>query len=228
MYARRRTGALARDQETVERPREKLESRGAAALTDAELLALVMGSGRRGAEALAEAAQLLGEGGAEGLRARGLDALRSERGVGRARAARIVAAVELGRRASGGDRTPLLRTPEEVYAATREYASERREHFVTVLLNARNRLIRKELVAIGTLNASLVHPREVYRSAIVESAASLILVHNHPSDDPQPSPDDLDITARLVRAGELLGIEVLDHVIICRSGFLSFRQERLI
>jgi len=228
MYGRRGTAVLARDSGTEPRPRERLAAVGAAGLADAELLALVLGTGVRGEGVLTLADRLLGEGGAEALRARPYDTLRTERGVGSARAARIVAALELGRRAHDGDRAPFLRTPEEVYAATREYALERREHFVTVLLNARNRLIRKELVSIGTLNASLVHPREVFRSAILESAASLILVHNHPSDDPQPSADDLDITARIQRAGEIMGIELLDHVIVCRSGYLSFRQERML
>lgn len=228
MYGRSWTAALARDQAAGLWPRERLQSVGAVGLADAELLALVLGSGSRGEDVLALASRLLGETGAEGLRARSYETLRAERGFGAARAARVVAALELGRRAHDGDRSPVLRTPEEVYAATREYALEKREHFLTVLLNARNRLIRKELISIGTLNGSLVHPREVYRTAITESAASLILVHNHPSDDPQPSADDLDITARLARAGEILGIELLDHVIICRSGFLSFRQERLI
>jgi DNA repair protein RadC len=210
------------------RPRERLASVGAGGLADAELLALVLGTGSRGEGVLSLSSRLLGERGAESLREKPFESLRGERGLGTARAARLVAALELGRRAHDKDRSPVLRTPEEVYAATREYALERREHFLTVLLNARNRLIRKELISIGTLNGSLVHPREVFRSAILESAASLILVHNHPSDDPQPSADDLDITARIARAGEILGIELLDHVIICRSGFLSFRQERLI
>jgi DNA repair protein RadC len=228
MYGRRGTAALARDRGAEARPRERLAALGAAALADEELLALVLGTGIRGEGVVAVAERLLGEGGAEGLRARTYAALCGERGVGEARAARMVAALELGRRAHGSDRAPLVRTPDEVYAATREYALERREHFLTVLLNARNRLIRKELVSIGTLNASLVHPREVFRSAILESAASLILVHNHPSDDPQPSADDLDITTRIQRAGEILGIELLDHVIVCRSGFLSFRQEKML
>jgi DNA repair protein RadC len=122
---------------------------------------------------------------------------------------------------------PAVTTAEQTYELCRAMCRYRVEVFRVLLLDARHHLIRKVTVSRGSLNASIVHPREVFRPAIVASAAAVVLVHNHPSGDPTPSRDDLELTKRLVKVGELLGIEVLDHVIVVRSGFLSFKQERL-
>jgi len=124
---------------------------------------------------------------------------------------------------------PPVRTPEEVLRLVRPLVRDAdREHFYCVHLSARNTVLEVTLVSVGTVNASLVHPREVFKRAIALSAASIILAHNHPSNDPSPSADDLDITSRLTKAGELLGIEVLDHVIVAEGSYTSFRQERLL
>jgi DNA repair protein RadC len=150
-------------------------------------------------------------------------------GVGRARGAALTAAFELGRRAG---RTPsagrAIRGPEDVLAHVGDLAHERREHFVVLLLNARHEIQGRETVSIGSLNASIVHPREVFRPAILHAAASVVLVHNHPSGDPEPSEEDLGITRRLVEVGELVGIGVLDHVIVASRGTVSFRARQLL
>jgi DNA repair protein RadC len=150
-------------------------------------------------------------------------------GIGLARAAALIAAFELGRRAC--DPAPpsaVLRGPDDVLAQVRDLVRARREHFVILLLNARHELQVRETVSIGSLNASIVHPREVFLPAITHSAANVILVHNHPSGDPEPSEEDLGITRRLVEVGELVGIAVLDHVIVAERGIVSLRARDLL
>lgn len=208
------------------RPREKLRTRGPTALSDAELLSLVLGSGtaRRSAFRLGRA---LARHRPSELGAWSSARWLLEPGIGPARAASLVAAFELGRRAhrrsEGG---ALIRGPEDVLAQVADLASARREHFVVLLLNARHEMQVRETVSIGSLNASIVHPREVFLPAILHSAASVVLVHNHPSGDPEPSEEDLSITRRLVQVGELVGIGVLDHVIVAARGVVSLRERR--
>jgi DNA repair protein RadC len=136
---------------------------------------------------------------------------------------------ELTRRRYRGKVLPEIRGPDDVVRLVgRKLRKEPREHFLVLLLNARHEVMGRETVSIGSLNASIVHPREVFKPAILESAASLILVHNHPSGDPEPSEEDLAITKRLVQSGELLGIQVLDHVIVAQRGVVSFRTRQLL
>jgi DNA repair protein RadC len=210
------------------RPREKLRHRGPAALTDAELLALVVGSGTTGRSAMRIARSVARRHPSE---LAGWPASRWARvpGIGPARAAALVAAFEIGRRAqelpSAG--TPI-RGPDDVLRHVRDLRRARREHFVVLLLNARHELQCRELVSIGSLNASIVHPREVFLPAILHSAASIVLVHNHPSGDPEPSEEDVGISRRLVQVGELVGIGVLDHVIVAARGVVSLRSRQLL
>jgi len=210
------------------RPREKLRARGPESLTDAELPALVIGSGGARRSALRIGRRL-------GRRPPAELALWSpERwarvpGVGPARAAALTAAFELGRRAlAGGRPAPPIRGPEDVRMVVRDLTRARKEHFVVLLLNARHELEKRETVSVGSLNASIVHPREVFQPAILHSAASVVLVHNHPSGDPEPSEEDLSITKRLVQVGELIGIGVLDHVIVAARGTVSLRARQLL
>ncbi len=135
---------------------------------------------------------------------------------------------ELTTRKYRGKPPQAVRGPDDVVRILPRLRREQREHFVVVLLNARHEVIRVETVSIGSLNASIVHPREVFKPAVVESAASIVLVHNHPSGDPEPSEEDLSITKRLVEVGELLGIGVLDHVIVAGRGVVSFRARQLL
>jgi DNA repair protein RadC len=210
------------------RPREKLSARGVAALTEAELLALLLGSGSPGLSAFRIARSLARRPPGE-LATWPLRRWLRVRGIGVARAAALAAAFEIGRRATeGGSAQPAIRGPDDVLAQVRDLARARREHFVVLLLNARHELQCRETVSIGSLNASIVHPREVFLPAILHSAASVVLVHNHPSGDPEPSEEDLSITRRLVEVGELVGIAVLDHVIVASRGLVSFRTRQLL
>jgi DNA repair protein RadC len=210
------------------RPREKLRTLGPAALSDGELLALVVGSGtpRRSALRIGRSlarrspGELAGWSTAQWLLVPG---------VGPARAAALGAAFELGRRAHERPAsTAAIRGPDDVLAQVRDLSRARREHFVVLLLNARHELQCRETVSIGSLNASIVHPREVFLPAILHSAASVVLVHNHPSGDPEPSDEDVSITRRLVQVGELVGIGVLDHVIVAARGVVSLRSRQLL
>jgi DNA repair protein RadC len=209
------------------RPRERLRAHGASRLSDAELLALVLGSGVAG-RSVARIAGRLARRRADELSQWPLARWMLMPGIGLARAAAMVAAFELGRRAGRpGERAPI-RGPEDVLGQVRDLVQARREHFVVLLLNARHELQCRETVSIGSLNASIVHPREVFLPAILHSAASVVLVHNHPSGDPEPSEEDLGITRRLVQVGELVGIAVLDHVIVAGRGHVSFRARQLL
>jgi len=208
--------------------REKLRLRGPAALTEAELLALVIGSGTAGASAR-RIGRALARHGAVTLAGWSPARWHQVHGIGPARAAALTAAFEIARRVAerpAGSRP--VRGPEDVLAHVRDLTRARREHFVVLLLNARHELQCRETVSIGSLNASIVHPREVFLPAIIHSAASLILVHNHPSGDPEPSQEDLDITRRLAQVGDLVGIGVLDHVIVAARGIVSLKSRRLL
>jgi len=210
------------------RPRERLREGRAESLSDAELLALVLGSGVAGRSA-SRTGRLLARHHPSELASWPLARWLAVAGVGPARACALVAAFELGRRAHERPacRAPI-RGPEDVLAHVRDLPRARREHFVVLLLNARHELERRETVSIGSLNASIVHPREVFLPAILHSAASVVLVHNHPSGDPEPSEEDLNITRRLIEVGELVGIGVLDHVIVASRGTVSFRARQLL
>jgi DNA repair protein RadC len=213
----------------VDRPRERLDAVGPESLSDAELLALLLRTGRRGADALAVASSLLQRhAGLLGLARASRRELSAAAGVGPAKEATLRAAFELGRRLAAGRLAPgtALRGPADVFRHFHPTLRDApHERFLVVLLDGRHRLLRHELVSQGTLTASLVHPREVFRPALRESAAALVLVHNHPSGDPTPSREDREITERLVRAGELLGVPVLDHVVVAERGFASLREE---
>ena len=209
-------------------PRERLDALGAEALSDAELLALLLRTGARGADVLSLAARLLSiHGGLPGLARKSPRDLARSAGVGPAKSASLCAAVELGRRLAARRLGPgaALRSPADVFQHFHprlRHASQ--ERFFVVLLDGRHRVIRHELVSQGTLTASLVHPREVFRPALREAAAAVVLVHNHPSGDPTPSQEDREVTERLARAGEILGVPVLDHVVVAERGYSSLRE----
>jgi DNA repair protein RadC len=208
-----------------DRPREKLEQLGPAGLGDNELLAIVIGSGARGADALAVANQVLERtGGLRGLTRAAASDLTGVRGVGRARAAQLLAAVELGRRTlvRGAAERPRLGSPRELAAyLLPQYGSRAVEQFGVVLLDTKHRVVRVRVVSIGSLDTTVVHPREVFREAVSASASAIALFHNHPSGDPTPSADDLALTARMVGAGRMMGIEVVDHVILADQRYCS-------
>lgn len=210
-----------------DRPRERLARHGAGALSNGELIALLLGTGSRGASAL-DVAERLTRGGLRGLAGRSLAELEHEKGLGRAKATRVLAALELGGRllaeGRGGD-APLLRTPHDsARHLLPRYGARPVETFGLLVLDVRHRLKREVVISVGSLTASLVHPREVFQEAIVSRAAGLILFHNHPSGDPEPSADDVALTRRLASAGAMLGIEVLDHLILGAGRFVSLKD----
>lgn len=211
----------------VERPREKLVAKGPQALKDAELLAIVLGAGYKGLSVLKISERLLKQYPLHRLLNLPVEKLNSLKGLGPAKACSLKASYELARRALAvdADILPTIRSPKDVANAVSNIRKNRKENFIAMCLNARNQIIRKETISIGSLNASIVHPREVFQPAVTESAASVVLVHNHPSGDVRPSDDDIQLTRRLVKAGEIMGIEVLDHVIVSEKGYLSMKEK---
>lgn len=216
-----------------ERPRERLKHLGAQTLSVAELLALVIGGGSVGRSALGVAQEMLGkaDGSLRRIAAQPVAALTAMRGVGTARAVAVHAALELGRRAAAearDDGAPM-RSPRDVFAAFAGRLQDLPvEEFHVAVLDSQHRLERDVTVTRGILNSSLVHPREVFREAIAERAAAIILVHNHPSGDPTPSADDRLVTEQLVAAGRLLDIPVHDHVVVGRGRYVSFAEAGLL
>lgn len=219
---------MIRDVPEEERPRERMKAYGAEYLSNTELIAILLRTGIRGESALRLADKILQKAGSlRSLLEMELEELKSISGIGEAKAIQIKAGLELGRRLSRGnllDRI-TIRSPKD--AADYMMDSLRylhQEHFVSLFLNTKNQIIGQETIFVGTLNSSLVHPREVFREAIRRSSASILLLHNHPSGDPTPSKEDLDITQRMVESGNLLGIEVLDHLIIGDGSYISLKE----
>ena len=225
---------MVRDLPPEERPREKLLLYGAAALSNAELLAILLRSGTRKKSVLRIAEEILAhikEQGLAGMVHISVPELAKIDGVGRVKAATLQAAIELGRRLAvqQAAKIEIIHGPEDVahYAMPR-YRFEQKEHFAVLLLNTKNHVLGMPEVSVGSLSASVVHPREVFRAAIDYAAASMILLHNHPSGDPTPSREDIAVTERLVKAGKIMDIPVLDHVVLGNERFTSFKEKGLI
>jgi DNA repair protein RadC len=226
------SGAMLERTPVGERPRERLYWSGADALADAELLALQLGTGTRGRSAVDVAREVLAMyGSLTDLAAREATELARVPGIGRAKAARLAATFELSRRLRA--RVPAARItlsgPAEVYAAYGPLMEDlRREVFRIALLDAQNGLLRDRVISEGTLSASLVHPREVFKPAILESAASVILLHNHPSGDPTPSREDVRLTRQLVECARLLDLRIHDHIIVGHGTYVSLAEKGII
>ncbi len=214
-----------------ERPRERLARLGPAALSTAELLAILLRTGTGGESALTVASRLLARhGGLGGLARAGHSELVSEHGVGPAKAAQLLAAVELGRRVSLAslDERPQIRTPADAASIlTPKIGHLEQEHFWVLFLDTRNRVIGGEPIYKGSLNQSQVRVGEVFREALRRNCAAIIVAHNHPSGDPAPSPEDVAVTRELVKAGTLLNIEVVDHLVIGAQRWVSLRERGL-
>jgi DNA repair protein RadC len=214
-----------------DRPRERLERSGPESLTTPELLAILFrtGTAKRNAVQLAE--ELFRSlGGLSGLATASLDELSTVNGVGRVKAIEVKAAVELGKRlsATSEEAKPVIRSPDDVAKLMMaELRYETREHLCALILDARNQVRYTRCISTGTLTESLVHPREVFREAIRFSAAAIVLVHNHPSGDPSPSPEDIATTKRLIEAGKIMGIDVLDHIVIGDGRWCSLKERGL-
>jgi len=216
----------------ADRPREKLLRHGAAALGDNELVALVLGSGSRRGGALAVATKLLAtRGGIHRLARSTCDDLACVAGIGRAKAAQVLAAIELGRGTllvRPKARVRLTKAGDAAAFLMPTFGSRPVEQFGIVLLDTKHRVLRTTVLASGTLNTSVVEPRDVYREAALGGAACIVAFHNHPSGDPTPSPDDVELTRRLAAAGTLMGIDLVDHIILGDVAYCSFKELRLL
>jgi len=210
-----------------ERPRERLKKHGADVLSSSELLAIVLRQGSKKENVLVMANKLLMNYNLDVLSKLSISELKKNFGVGEAKACQIVACFELGRRmASFNHKNKVeINSAEDIGKLFLPKLSPlKKENFKVVYLDSRKRMIKEETIFIGSLNASVVHPREIFEPAITEGVAAIILLHNHPSGDPTPSEDDLEITKQIVSSGKILGIEVLDHVIIGRNSYYSMRE----
>ena len=219
-----------KDLPKVERPREKLVAKGAENLKDSELLAILLRTVKTGKNVIEIASQILTKHSKKRLLQMTYQDLIKIGGIDSAKAATLLAAFELSKRALEVNDTnlPTINDAKDAVAQLTDLRDLKKEHFVALYINARNKLIHRDLVSVGTLNANLVHPREVFEPAIARSSVQVIVAHNHPSGDPEPSEDDLVITKKLVDGGKLLGIEVIDHIIITKTGYLSFKDKKLI
>jgi len=220
-----------KDLPKADRPREKLISKGPQNLKDEELLAILLGTGREGKSALDLAKEVLRKYSKKRLFKMSYKDLTKIKGISSAKACTILAAAELVKRSLKiqEETLPIIHSTKDVLAQAVYLRQKTREHLMTIYLNARNEMIwKKESTFIGTLNASLVHPREIFAEALRQNAASVILVHNHPSGDPEPSEDDLLITKRIVEAGKIMGIDVLDHIIITKTHIFSFKEKGIL
>lgn len=220
---------MIRDFPEDERPRERFEQNGPESLSNHELIAILLRTGTKEESVLQLSNRLLSN--FEGLRLlkdATLDEITAIKGIGKAKAIQVLAAVEIGRRISNlayNDRY-VIRTPEDcANYVMNDMRFLSQEHFVCLYLNTKNQVLHKRTIFIGSLNASIVHPREVYKEALRRSAASVICLHNHPSGDPSPSREDLEVTKRLVESGRILGIEMLDHIIIGENKFVSLKEK---
>ncbi len=213
-----------------DRPREKLQRHGVAALGDNELLALVIGSGSRRGGALTVANEVLAaHGGVHALARCTADVLARTKGIGRARAAQIVAAIELGRRTlatAAAERPRVTSARDAARLLLPRFGSRGVEQFGIILLDTRHRVLRTAVIASGTMNTSVVEPREVFREAALGGASAIVAFHNHPSGDPTPSPDDVALTRRLAAAGVLMGIDLVDHIIVGDQRYCSLKELR--
>ncbi|MFC2007138.1 DNA repair protein RadC [Chloroflexota bacterium] len=226
------TSMTVHDLPIADRPRERLQRLGVEALSAQEVLALILGRGISGESVMVTAQRLLSRfGDLKGIAGASLEELSQIRGIGLAKAAQIMASFELTNRVEsypGAIGKLVVKTPDDVVNLIRgRLKGKKKEYFLALLLDTRGQLIKVAEISIGSLDSSIVHPREVFKEAISASAASIIFVHNHPSGDTEASEDDIKLTQRLVEAGEIMGIDVLDHIIVTDDKYLSLKREGL-
>lgn len=215
-----------KDTPKVDRPQEKLVKYGPKKLTDAELLAIILRTGTAG-ENVVELAQKVIRKFKHDLFRVSINDLTDIKGLGTTKAAQIVAAFELSTRHLKKENLQVI-SPKVIFDSLLELRQSKKEQLVVFYLDARNREYSREIISIGTLNANLIHPREIFEPAVRNLANSVVLAHNHPTGEPEPSEDDIEITAQIVKAGKILGIEVLDHVIIGSNSYVSLKKRGLL
>lgn len=226
----REQNLIIRDLPRIERPREKLLKYGAGRLSAIELLAILLGTGKKGESVLLVAKKLLKAIPFEKFPYLAPNEFRNISGIGPAKTCELLASIELGKRLFQNKKVAIsqLLNPKDVFDNLKDITQSKKEHFVVFFLDSRNQQIHREIISVGTINASLVHPREVFEPAVRHLSVQVILAHNHPSGDLEPSEEDLTVNKRLVEAGKLLGIEVLDHIVVTRDSFISFKEKGLI
>lgn len=222
-----------RDLPTSERPRERLAKFGSEALSAQEILALILGMGTKGEPVMVIAQTLLSHfGDLQRLSCASLEELSSIKGIGTAKASQLKAVFEISRRLQSqpeAGEKPYIKSPQDAFKEIQsELRGKKKEYFVVLTLDTRKRLIGKETVSMGSLNSSIVHPREAFKQACIASAASVVFAHNHPSGDPEPSDDDIELTRRLKQSGEIMGIDVLDHIIVGNKNFVSLKERNIL
>jgi len=229
---RDRYNPILKDLPPEERPRERLHSYGAQALTTAELIAILIQTGNAQRSAVSLGEFLLAEfGSIQGVATASTDQLAAVKGLGMAKAAQIKAAIEFGNRLTlfTEEGRPSIGGPQDVSNLLMpELRYQKKEHLKSILLNTKNRVLAIKTVSVGDLSSSIVHPREVYKDAVIASAASIIVAHNHPSGDPTPSAEDVAVTKRLIQSGEIMGIDLLDHIVLGDGTFVSLKERGLI
>lgn len=212
----------------IEQPRERLAKYGPGKLSTSELLAIILRTGPKGSNVINVAENALRKYQGASLANAGFDELKKIKGIGPVKAGELIACFELGRRLLKDKPAMLILSPREVWEELKDIRQSKKEHFVVFFLDTQNQEIKRELISVGTLNASLIHPREVFEPAIKHLASHVIIAHNHPSGSLEPSDEDLAVTKRLSDAGRILGIEVLDHVIATKTGYSSFKEKNLL
>ncbi len=217
------------DVHVADRPRERLIRQGAKSLSNQELLAILLGTGTKHESVLTVANRvLLTFEKLHNLKYATLEEMTEIKGIGEAKAVLLLASIELGRRLASkeDEQRYTIRSPEDAANfLMQDMTSLQQEHFVVLFLNVKNQILHKKTIFVGSLNASIVHPREIFREAVKRSAASIICSHNHPSGVPTPSPEDIDVTTRLYEAGKIVGVDLLDHVIIGDHQFISMKEK---
>jgi len=208
----------------IERPREKLLKYGPDKLAPHELLAILLRTGTKELNVCELAKKIVGKFGAS-VHEVTFSELKKIHGLGETKSLEIIACFELGKRFLKDKKTALILSPKNVWEEMKDVRGNKKEHFVVFYLDTRNQEVAREIVSVGTLNANLVHPREVFEPAVKNLASQIVVSHNHPSGNSQPSDDDLEVTQRLREAGKILGIELLDHVIVTEKGFLSLKED---
>ncbi|GAX90479.1 RadC family protein [Effusibacillus lacus] len=222
---------LVRDVPVEDRPRERMLRDGSQSLSNADLLAILLRTGSNGQSVMSLAEQLLARfGGLRSLMEADIREMTDIPGMGPAKALQVQAAIELGKRIARLTRKPLtvIRSPQDVADLFMDRLRfEKKEHFIVVHLDTKNQVLTEETVSVGSLDSSIVHPREIFKTALKKSSASIICVHNHPSGDPTPSREDILVTKRLAEVGQIMGIELLDHVVIGEQRFISLKEQGL-
>ncbi|TET54050.1 MAG: JAB domain-containing protein [Actinobacteria bacterium] len=227
MVLSRSTSKIA-DMPRVERPREKIIHYGPEKLSNSELLAIILRTGTQGTNVVDLASKVLKKLGSEKLPYLKHKELKDFPGIGTTKACEIVACFELGKRFLKDKKASLFISPKDVWDELKDIRASKKEHFIVFYLDTKNQEIKREIISVGSLNANLVHPREVFEPAVKNLAAQIIIAHNHPSGNLKPSTKDLKITKRLVEAGKILGIEVIDHIIVSKESFLSLKEQALL